>query len=226
MPQCTPTEQCTQRIRYNPPPTPPLQYIFTLTPPSPSKPVNSPAVGAPTYTFNSLAARTTYLASVTCITPTGVRVKSSNTLPLATPSARCAHAECRTLAGLLVGGVKGGRTHDASTSAIAACWLPHEQPTPLCSTQLLHLHPPSHSLALRSSFAILTANPASPTAATVVLGPLSSGKPRLYSVRACLVGAPANCKSLQCNSASCGPIARLASGKTYSGGLSPAVQVC
>lgn len=67
----------------------------------------------------------------------------------------------------------------------------------------------------RSSFAILAANPTSPTTATVLLGPLSSGKPRSYSVRACLQGAPSSCKALQCTFVSCGPLGVLASGKRY-----------
>ena len=76
--------------------------------------------------------------------------------------------------------------------------------------------PPSHPLRCpRSSFAVLAANPTAPTTATVLLGPLSSGKPRSYSVRACLEGAPANCKALRCTFVSCGPIAGLASGKRY-----------
>ena len=71
-----------------------MQYVFILTPQPPSKAVlvKSSAVGAPTHTFTSLAANTSYQASVTCITPSGVRVNSSDTLPLNTPSARYAPA--------------------------------------------------------------------------------------------------------------------------------------
>lgn len=87
-----------------------------------------------------------------------------------------------------------------------------------CAAQPTALPCPAPPRPLRSSFAILAANPASPATATVVLGPLIKGKLRQYSVRACRVGSPASCKSLQCNSASCGPIAGLASGKMYSGG--------
>lgn len=71
-----------------------MQYVFILTPQSPSSAaaVTSPPVGAPTHTFTSLAASTSYQATLTCITPSGVRVNSSNNLTLNTPSARCVPA--------------------------------------------------------------------------------------------------------------------------------------
>lgn len=68
---------------------------------------------------------------------------------------------------------------------------------------------------LRRSFPIVAANPTASKAASVLLGPVSSGKPRSYNVRACLASAPTKCKSLQCTYVACGPLDGLTPGAQY-----------
>lgn len=66
-----------------------------------------------------------------------------------------------------------------------------------------------------STFAIVSATPASPTSANVLLGPLGGGKPRSYSVRVCRYSAPNVCKSLTCTHVACGPFSPLVPGARY-----------
>lgn len=89
-------------------------------------------------------------------------------------------------------------------------------------------HLPTHTC---SAFVIVSATPASPTTANVLLGPLRGGKPSSYSVRVCLDSAPTKCKSRTCTSVDCGPFTQLTPGAKYtvsanatltSGGVVPA----
>ena len=167
-----------------------LQYKWVVRPLPPSTaPTRELVTGAPLARFLDLTPNTTYVASMTCATPTGQQVPANQTLRFTTSTNGCA-----------------GAAHCFPAHCFpGAHHLQHRHPCATADTSTAGPAHLSHTLPhYRSAPTIPLARPTSETQATVVVNPpASSADVSYYNVTVCLADQPTACQTERCQGTVC-----------------------